>query len=435
MDAPALLSAAAGPVLLLALVVANAFFVLGEFSLITVERGLVERLAATDARARSVLQAMRRLTVQLSGAQLGITLTSLLVGFLAEPALAGLLEPPLGSVPLLTHGAAAALAVALALAISTVLQLVLGEQVPKGLAITHPLRSALLVATPLRAFCWACRPAIHVLNSLANAVVRRLGVEPSEEIAAARSIDELEVVIRESAGEGMLDRATGRLLVRAVRFRRKTAADALVPRVAMVALPRHASAADLIARSVSSRHERLPVYGRGRDDVVGVADVRDALRVAPDRRAAVRVEELMRPPLVVPHTADLHRVLARMRAAGQRTAVVIDEYGGTAGIMTAEDVLEEMAGEIEAQAPPGLAGASPGWLLPGTAPLDHVLEEVGLELPAGEYATVAGFLLHRLGDLPAAGDVVELDGGWSLRVASMDGHRIAWVAVQPPARP
>jgi CBS domain containing-hemolysin-like protein len=249
----------AGPLLLLVLVLANAFFVLGEFSLITVDRSRVERLATTDRRARSVLEAMRKLTVQLSGAQLGITLTSLLVGFLAQPALAGVLEPLLGNLPLLADGLAAAVSVTLALALATVLQMVLGEQVPKSIAIAHPLRSALLVAAPLRAFCWACRPAILLLNGAANSVVRRLGVEPREEIVAARSIDELEVVIRTSAGNGMLDRSTGRLLVHAVRFRRKTAADALVPRVAMVALPRSASAAELIGMSVASQHERLPV--------------------------------------------------------------------------------------------------------------------------------------------------------------------------------
>jgi putative hemolysin len=165
---------------------------------------------------------------------------------------------------------------------------------------------------------------------------------------------------------------------------------------------------------------------------VGVADVRDALRMAPERRESMRVEELMRPPLVVPKTAPLHRVLSQMREAGQRLAVVIDEYGGTAGIVTAEDLLEEMAGEIEAQAPPRPSMAGAGRLLPGTAPLDHVLDEVGLELPTGEYSTLAGFLLHRLGDLPRMGDGVEFDG-WSLRVASLDGHRIAWVAIQRPA--
>lgn len=428
-----LLVTLAGPLLLLALILANAFFVLGEFSLIAVDRGRVERLAAADHAVRSVLTAMRKLTLQLSGAQLGITLTSLLVGFLAQPALARLLQPLFNGVPLLADGAAAGISLVIAFILSTVAQMVLGEQVPKTLAIADPLRWALLVATPLQAFCLACQPAIVLLNGAANWAVRRLGIEPREELAAARSIDELEVVIRTSVSDGVLDRPTGRLLTRAARFRRKTAADALVPRVAVAALPRRASAAELVLASVESRHERFPVYGRNLDNIVGVAEVRDALRIAPERRASVPVEEFMRPPVVVPATVHLDRLLTLLRAAGERMAVVIDEYGGTAGIVTAEDLLEEMAGEIDAQPPrrPPLQG--PGHLLPGAAPLDQVLDETGLELPRGEYSTLAGFLLDRLGDLSEVGDVVALDG-WSLRVLSQDGHRIAWVEIRDPGQ-
>lgn len=426
-----LLLMVAGPLLLLGLVVANAFFVLGEFSLITVDRGRVERQArGGDRRAGSVLAALRALTLQLSGAQLGITVTSLLIGFLGEPLLASLLEPPLRGVPLVSHGLAATLSIAAAFIISTAGQMVLGEQVPKSLAIAHPLRFALLVATPLRMFCWAGRPLIALLNAAANSIVRRLGVEPREEIAAARSIDELEVVIRTSASKGSLDRPTARLLTRTVRFRRKTAADALVPRVAMVALSREATAAELLRAAIDSGHAQFPVYGRDLDDVVGVASVHDALRFPPERRGAVRLEVLMRAPVVVPETVHLDRLLAQMRAAGDRMAVVIDEYGGTAGIVTSEDLMEEMAGEIEDRPARPPSGAGPGHLMPGDAPLDRVLEETGLELPTGEYATVAGFLFERLGGFPKPGDSVELDG-WMLRVAATEGHRITWVAVRP----
>jgi CBS domain containing-hemolysin-like protein len=430
-DAVDPLSMLAGPLLLLALIAANAFFVVGEFSLITVDRARVERLAGSDRRARRVLASLERLTQQLSGAQLGITLASLLLGFLAEPALAEILRPPLGRVPLLADGLAVATSVLIAFVLSTVGQMVLGEQVPKTIAITDPLRSALLVAAPLRLFCRACWPAIVLLNGAANRVVRWLGVEPRDEIAAARSIEELQVVIQTSVRSGVLDQPTGRLLARAVRFRDKIAADALVPRVAMATLPRRASAAELVRASVESRHERFPVYGRDRDDIVGVAEVHDALRLPPEDRPAVPVERLMRRPLVLPATVHLDRLLAQLRESGERMAVIIDEYGGTAGIVTAEDVLEEMAGEIDAQPLRRPPLEARGWLLPGAAPLDQVLDETGLELPDGPYATLAGFLFDQLGELPEVGDAVELDG-WTVRIAATDRHRITWVDVSGP---
>ena len=427
-----MLSLLAGPLALVLLVLANAFFVLGEFSLITVDRGRVERAAeAGDRRAGRVLGALRVLTTQLSGAQLGITLSSLLVGFLAEPALGALLGPALGGIPGLTAGIAVSVSLAIAFAISTALQMIVGEQVPKSVAIAYPLRTAVVVIPLLRGFCWVCAPAIAVLNGGANAIVRRLGVEPREEISAARSIAELEVVIRTSAEQGALDRPTARLLWRAARFRRKTAVDALVPRVELVALPRRATAADLLRTAAASRHHRFPVYGEGLDEIVGVAGVRDALGVPAARRADVRLEELAQPPLVVPVSVHLDRLVLQLRGSGQTMAVAVDEYGGTEGIVTLEDLLEEAAGEIDVR--PTLPAAPPGSarVLPGGAPLSQVLDETGLELPEGEYATLAGFVLERLGGMPRAGARVEYDG-WVLEVSWVDGHRIRWVTVSEP---
>jgi CBS domain containing-hemolysin-like protein len=414
------------------LVLANAWFVLGEFALISVDRGRVERLArGGDGRARSVLAAIRRLTLHLSGAQLGITLSSLLVGFVAEPALASLLREPLAGLPGLAGGLAVSASLALAFALATVVQMVVGEQVPKSVAIAHPLRSAMLVATPLRAFCWLGRPLIALLNGTANALVRRLGVEPREEMASAPSIEELELVIRTSAREGTLDRPTARLLGRAVRFRRKTVRDVLRPRVAVVGLSVAETAARLVQAAIESGYTRFPVYGRDLDDIVGTVDVKDGLRLPAGGRPLARIDALMRPPLVLPESLPLDQALARMRAGEQRMAVAIDEYGGTAGIVTMEDVLEEVAGEIEERPPVRPPGDGRSRVLPGGAQLDQVLDETGLELPSGEYATLAGFLLHRLGEFPRPGDVVEADG-WTLRVLAMDGRRVAWVSVGRP---
>jgi CBS domain containing-hemolysin-like protein len=421
-----------GPLALGLLVLANAFFVLGEFSLITVDRGRVERLAGSgDRRAGRVLGALRMLTTQLSGAQLGITLSSLLVGFLAEPALGALLRPLLQGIPGASEGLTVSLSLAIAFVLSTAVQMVVGEQVPKSVAIAYPLPTAILVIPLLRAFCWVCGPAIAVLNGGANAVVRRLGVEPREEIAAARSIAELEVVIRTSAEQGALDRPTARLLWRAARFRRKTAVDALVPRVELVALPRRATAADLLRTAAASRHHRFPVYGDGLDDIVGVVGVRDALGVEPPRRAEVRLADLAQPPLAVPESVHLDRLVVQLRASGQTMAVAVDEYGGTAGIVTLEDLLEEAAGEIDVRPTRPAAPAGSARVLPGAAPLSQVLDETGLELPEGEYATLAGFLLERLGGLPRAGARAEFEG-WQLEVTWVDGHRIRWVTVSTP---
>jgi CBS domain containing-hemolysin-like protein len=424
-----LASGVVGLAVLVLLILINAFFVLSEFSLINVERSRVERMARSgDRRAARLLHGVQRLTRQLSGTQLGISVSSLLVGFLAEPALATLIRPPLGQLPILGDAAVAAIAFALAYVISNVTQLVLGEQVPKNLAIAHPMRFAMLTITPLDAFCVLCRPLIAMLNGAAGGIVRLMGVEPRSEISASRSIEELEVVIRTSAEDGTLDRATARLLRHSARFRSKTAADALVPRVAIAALPRSATAADLLRQAAETGHIRFPVHDGGLDRIAGVASVMDVLQVPIDGRASVTLDELMEPVGAVPESLHLDALLRQMRHSGAFMVVVVDEYGGTAGIVTREDLMEEAAGEIDArpQRPPDHGGE--GRLLPGAASLEQVHDETGLDLPEGEYATLAGFLLYRLGELPAPGQRVRV-GRWTLEAVTVTERRIAWVSI------
>ena len=427
---------AVGLLAILALVIANALFVLGEFSLITVDRGrLEERAVSGDTRAAALFAATNELTRHLSAAQFGITLSSLLLGFIAEPVVAGLIHPVVRGLPLAEEDLALALSLALALAISTYLQLVIGEQVPKAVAIASPLRVGLFVARPLRAFAWLSGPVVRMLNDSADAIVRRLGVEPRRELTAARSIEELEVVIRESAAHGTLDRETARLLSRAIDFGNKSAADAMTPRPQVVTLPGSAKAADLLASAARSGHTGIPVRGANPEEIVGVARVEDALALSPSERTHRRLSAMARTTLVVPETKELPSLLNEMRTQRIQLAVVMDEYGGLAGIVTDEDLLEELVGEIEEGRPGESLTHSPG-LVAGSARQDQVFEETGFQMPAGDghYETLAGLLLSRFGHIPTVGEAVTVEG-WRLEVAEMDAHRISWVRVLPPADP
>ena len=415
------------------LVLANAFFVLGEFALITVDRGRVEELAESgDRRARGLMAATKQLTRHLSAAQFGITLSSILIGFVAEPLVASVLHPALVGMPALEEDAALALSIAVSLILSTYLQLVIGEQVPKAIAIARPLTTGLLVIQPLRVFAWVFGPPIGLLNTLAEAVVRRLGVGPRSELTAARSIEELEVVIRESAAHGMLSKETARLLSRAIRFREKTALDAMRPRPQVVTVPGTATVATMLTAAAESGHTGIPVRGSNPEDLVGVVRVEDALAVSPHERRRTRVSSVVRPTFVVPESKDLLSLISEMRQHQSQLVAVIDEYGGLSGIVTDEDLLEEIVGEID-EGRPGTRAVRDRGMLPGWAGEDQVLEETGFAMPPGEgaYETLAGFLLSRLGHIPSVGELVEVEG-WRFEVTKLDEHRIAWVRVYPP---
>jgi len=423
-----------GALAIVALILANAFFVLAEFSLINVDRARVAAAGASgDSRAKGLLLAVTDRTRHLSAAQFGITLSSLLIGFIAGPLVADLLHPLLAGLPVVEAEIALGLSLGAALLISSSLQMVIGEQVPKAIAIADPLRVGLLVARPLRAFAWLSSPVVQVLNASANALVRMLGVEPRGELTAARSVEELTVVIRESATHGSLDPDTARLLARALRFRGKSATEALTPRTAVVGLAASATASDVLAAATRSGHTGMPIYGADPEHVIGLARVEDALRVARADRASTAVTEFLRPTMVVPETKDLPSLLSEMRSARIQFAVVVDEYGGFAGIVTDEDLLEEIVGEIQEGGPEVGTAKAPG-LLPGTSHHDHVLDETGFSMPdaEGEYETLAGFVLSRLGHIPNVGETVS-EEGWTFTVAEMADHRIAWVDVVPPA--
>ena len=410
---------------------ANAFFVAAEFSLVTVDRATIEQQAqAGDKAARTVRRALRELSFQLSGAQLGITLAALLTGYLAEPALSRLLRPLLGD-----HRA---LIYAVSLAIATLFSMLFGELVPKNAALARPMPLARATARPQRAFSTVFGWLIRALNGSANFVVRRFGVQPQEELASARSPEELGLLAAISARAGALPEDTAMLLQRTIRFGDKRAAEAMTPRVDVAALPAGTTVAQLLISARDTGHSRFPVYETTVDLITGVVDVIAGLGVPPAKRETTTVASIAREPVFVPESLDLDGVLAELQSAGVELAVVVDEYGGTDGVVTVEDLAEELVGEIadeydvepaafEITAP----GADRNVLVEGVLREDELAEATGFRLPEGPYETLAGFLMARLGHIPVVGETVE-EHGWEFTVVEVDRRRVEQVRVAIP---
>lgn len=417
------------------LIIACAFFVAAEFALVAVDRSRVDRAADQGGRrARMARNLLTHLSFHLSGAQLGITVTSLLIGILARPAIAHLLEPLLE--PLVGSAAVAGVSLLLALAIATVVQMVIGELIPKSLAIANPEKTAFLLAPVIHVYGLIFGPIIRVLNGAANAAVRLLGVEPTEELSQVRTLAELQILVRSSLAEGTLDESATRLISRSIRFESKVAEDALIPRTSIVGLAKDESVTRLVELSVVTGHSRLIVHDGDLDHVLGIVHVQAVHRIPFAERASTAVSELMRPVLAVPESRGLDDLLVDLRRANSHMAVVVDEYGGTAGIITIEDVLEEIVGDIgdehdPMQEPALRPGRTGEWILEGTLHPDEVMEQTELVIPEGEYETLAGFVLDRLGHIPFVGEAVEL-GGWRFIVMSMEKRRIAEVRVLAP---
>ncbi|MFD2083036.1 Hemolysin, contains CBS domains [Actinopolymorpha cephalotaxi] len=411
-------------------------FVAAEFSLVTVSRPAVERAAEAGMKgARSLEAALPNLSTHLSSAQIGITVTNLAVGWLAEPAVAGLLHAPLAAVGV-GDGGVRGISLTLALVIVTLATMVFGELVPKNLAIAHPMGVARTVQLPLRAFTTATKPLTVALNSSANRVVRALGIEPQEELASARTPEELVSVVRSSAESGSLAESTADLVERMLRFDDKRARDVLTPRTRLVWLADHDSAQRVVDLAREHGLSRFPVArGDDLDDIVGVVQLSQAIAVPAAERATTTVGTFAGEPLVVPDTAPLDEVLWALRDYRTELCVVLDEYGGTAGITTFEDVVEEIVGEVsdEHDEPaPTHERTEDGWVISGLLRPDEVRELTRVRLPADDhrYETVAGLVLHRLGRVPEAGDSAVVDGV-RITVARMDNHRIDQVHVEP----
>ena len=414
------------------LILANAFFVAGEFAIVAVDRSLVERRAQEgDRAAQRILASLRNLSFELSGAQLGITVTSLVLGAIAEPTVASVLEPLIQAIPFVPAQSSLAVSLVLALVLATATQMVFGELVPKNFAIARPYRSAVWFAIPMQVVNRILRWLILFLNNSANWTVRRLGIEPREELAGVRSMEELELMIRSSGEEGRLDDQELELLTRAITFTEKVAADAMVPRVSVVGLSRHDSIAELRRTSAATGHSRFPVFDEDLDDIIGIVHVKDSIAVAEPRISVTPVAEIAQPALQVPESSSLEYLLSELQTAGRGMAVVVDEYGGTAGIVTIEDLLEEIFGEIEDEYDPETrteADKEELEVLSGLLHRHEVEELVGFEWAEGRYETLGGFLVSRLGRFPQVGEVIRV-GDSSFEVLSMDGHRVDQVRV------
>ncbi|MGW6931542.1 hemolysin family protein [Lentzea sp. NPDC054927] len=423
-----------GLVAVVALTAGTFIAVAAEFSLTALERSTVERHVAEvgDAKARTIDRAHRSLSFQLSGAQLAITLTTLITGYIAEPAIASLIEPGLTAlgVPLSVAGG---LSLALALAIATALSMVFGELVPKNLAIAKPLETARLVVGIQAAFSSVFRWLITAMNNSANWLVRRFGVEPVEELASARSPEELGALVRTSAEHGTLDQGTAVLLDRSLRFGDRTAGELMTPRVRVEALRADATVADLVMKARQTGFSRFPVHDGSLDEVRGMVHVKQAFAVPAALRGTTPLSALTRPVYSVPETLEGDALLDRLRASGLQASLVVDEYGGTAGLVTLEDVVEEIVGDVRdehdrGEAPPVRSLGKDSWLVSGLLRDDEVAEATGFRMPDGDYETLAGLVLARLGRIPDVGDEIRVDS-WRVTVMRMDKHRVAELRV------
>ena len=422
----------------LLLTIGTGFFVASEFSLVNLNRSDLEsRVARGEKRLGLTIGALKITSTHLSSAQLGITLTTLLTGYTMEPAIGGLLAAPLAGLGF-TTAVVTVTASVLAIVIATLLSMIVGELVPKNFALALPLATAKIVLPFQVGFTAVFRPFVSLLNNTANVILRSAGIEPKEELSSARTAEELRSLVRRSATEGSLDRDTATLVARTLVFSEHIATDVMTPRPRVSSVDRTDSAYTVIALAQRTGFSRFPVIDDSMDDVVGLVHVKQAVAVPREKRADVPVSALQSDALRVPETMKLDVLLGELRGRGYQMAVVVDEYGGTAGVVTLEDLVEELVGEVADEHDRTLAGVvrSRDWLtFPGMLRPDELLERADVVIPEeGPYETVGGFMMSELGRLPLVGDTVAVETG-ELRVERLDGRRIDRVRYTPTADP
>ncbi|MDS2171432.1 MULTISPECIES: hemolysin family protein [unclassified Nesterenkonia] len=420
----------------LLLILGTGFFVAVEFSLVALDQPTVQRaIDDGDRRAVPLMRCLKSLSTQLSSCQLGITLTTLLTGYVAEPALGVLLAGPLDMLGV-PDQAVGAVSLTIAMAIATLVTMLLGELVPKNLAIAEAFAIGRALARPQLVFTAIFRPLIVVLNGFSNQVLHRFGLEVKEELSGARTPEELSSMVRRSAMLGTLDEGTAAYLDRTLRFSERTAADVMSPRPRMVTVDAEAPLTELIDVARRTGYSRFPVLGESVDDVRGIAHLKKAVAVPRDKRAGLVAATVMTEITRIPETIHLDSLLSVLREAPLQVAVVVDEYGGTAGVVTLEDLIEEIVGEVADEhdrLTPGVLQAADGdWYFPGLLRPDEINPQI-LELDIPEdpaYETAAGFMLDRLGRVAGVGDETEVEGG-RLVVAGVDGRRIDRIRFVP----
>jgi CBS domain containing-hemolysin-like protein len=416
----------------------TALFVAAEFSLTALERSTVDANARRGDRLDSYVQrAHRSLSFQLSGAQVGISITTLITGYLAEPLLARLLHPLLRALGL-PEDLAVGVALVLALVIATSVSMVFGELVPKNLAVARPVPTARAAAGPQLLFSMLLTPLIRLTNGTANWILRRLGIEPAEELRSARSPQELASLVRNAARRGSLDAGTALLVDRSLRFGTRTAEELMTPRTEIEALHADDTATDLVAKAMESGFSRFPIVDGDLDETLGIVHIKQVFRIPVGARAGTRLADLAQPVAAVPSTLDGDAVMDQIRANGLQTALVIDEYGGTAGMVSLEDLIEEIVGDVRDEhdaTTPDVVAAGDGWRVSGLLRIDEVTAATGYRAPSGDYETIGGLVLRELGHIPVPGESVRLRAvdpeaplddpiQWLATVEQMDGRRV-----------
>lgn len=424
--------------LLLVLLALNGLAVAAEFAYVRVRRTrldeLIQRGAAGAVSARHITEQLDR---YIAATQLLITMSGVGLGYVGEPALSALLEPLIGAaLQSLDEGVRRTISVIVALAIVTAITVVVSEIVPKNLAIQYSERAALALSAPTRFVEAVFRPLIWLLNGSAALVLRLLGIRELRLEETSYSVGELKMLVEASEESGLIEEADRELVTAAFEFGDLTAREIMVPRTEMQAIDADASLAEL--GQLASEHNRstYPVYEEDLDHIIGVAHVKDLVRVQHASRRVATIRGMMREALFVPDTIKLDKLLAQMRVKRQHLAIVLDEYGGTAGLVTLGDLLEQIVGEVhdtfDATGPELQRLPDGAYLVEGLTQIESVNERLGLKIADDYYDTIAGFMLGRLGRMAKVGDTIDLEDGLRLRVEALDGLRIARLTIQPP---
>ncbi|MFC4066503.1 hemolysin family protein [Actinoplanes subglobosus] len=401
-----------GIVAIVLLTAATGYFVAQEFAYVAVDRERLRALADEgDAAAERALGVTQRLSFVLSGSQVGITVTALLAGYVAEPYLGEGTAELLGATGL-PESVTTSISMVFALLFATVVQMVLGELAPKNLAIAKPEAVARALSRSTVIYLTVVGPLIRVFDATATRLLRAIGIEPVEELPQGATSEDLDRIIETSRTHGALDAQAARLLDHGLDFRSRTAAEVMRPRVDVTSIGA-GEPASRVVDLLDTGHSRFPVIGDGLDDVIGVVSINDVVTLDPAVRSTTPVRQLATDPVALPESCTLPVVLDRLKAAHRQMAVVVDEFGGFAGIITLEDVAEELVGEIrdEDDLPePVIERDGDGWFVPGRARIDEVAEATGVRLPEDDlYDTVSGLLMARLGRLPAVQESIDLE--------------------------
>ncbi|MEG3586596.1 MAG: hemolysin family protein [Actinomycetota bacterium] len=416
------------------LIAATAFFVAAEFALVASDKKRFETESLAGNRSsQTVLRLLRNLSYHLTGAQLGITVTAVILGFIAEPTLAEMIHAPISN--LIGEGATQSISLVIAIILVTFLTMILGELIPKNVVIAKPNSSARILAKPFQIYSFLVKPLIYISDVTANSLTRAFGVEPAEELIHVPSIEDLDLVIKASAEEGIIAQRKMDLLNRSIKFSEKDASDVMTPRVSVHSLKAESTIEDLISLSLETGHSRFPVISSDLDNVMGVAHVKAALTVSSAERSSIPVSQVMSEVLAVPETRNLVSIMADMRQKRIPMVIVVDEHGGTEGLVSVEDLLEEIVGEIEDEYDSAKrtesSDAEGVYTLEGSLHLHEVEEICGLSIPKKPYETIGGFALDKLQRIPTEGEVFRYRE-WKMEVIEMDRLRIAKVRLTAP---